>query len=93
MTAPGWWRCLLHMANEAEEAAGGVVQLDEADIASLRRAAGELAQAKLQKDSAIAVSRKLQDEREKLLARVEAALLGIQSVQSKDADEKDPGTG
>jgi len=55
----------------------------------IEEAADALEQMELQKDSAIAVSRKLQDEREELLARVEAALLGIQSVESRDEDEED----
>ena len=55
----------------------------------MEEAADALEQMELQKNSAIAVSRKLQDEREELLARVEAALLGIQSVESRDEDEED----
>lgn len=65
------------------------VAINEWHIDLFIRAAAALEQSELQRDSAIAVSRKLQDEREELLARVEAALLGIQSVESRDEDEED----
>jgi len=76
------------LANQADSTIE-FVAINEWHIDLLIRAAAALEQSELQKDSAIAVSRKLQDEREELLARVEAALLGIQSVESRDEDEED----
>ena len=47
----------------------------------LLKTADDLEQAQLQRRSAEAVSRRLHDEREKLIDRVEAALQGIESIK------------
>ena len=69
--------------------------IDDEIVKLLFKAADELDQGKLQCDSAMGVSRKLQDERERMLTRVEFALQGIKEaeLQLSDEDEKSSGPG